>query len=75
MAARIEVPASYLAAVNGRYQTGFNPGANPLFVYLAAGYGYVIEGPSEFVLAACLPAWLGPRPIALPFTLRIPQGG
>lgn len=71
MAARIEVPAPYLAAVFGRYLTGQNDAAPPLVAYLRAGYGYAVEGP-PFVLVGVQPAWLGPRPIGLAFTLVIP---
>ena len=75
MPARIEVPASYIAAVFGRYLTGQNDGRPPIAVYAGAGYGSITEGPPVFILRGVQPAWLGPRPIALAFTVRIPNPG
>lgn len=67
--ARIEVPPGYLASVFNRYQTG--QGEPPAIqCYLVAGYGSATEGP-PFVLRGIQPAWLGPRPIALAFTVTI----
>lgn len=74
MTARIEVPPSYLAPLTGPDPT--NPvwkAPGGVFDWIRASYGSVTEGPPDFVLVAGRPLWIGPRPAALAFTLRIPN--
>lgn len=72
--ARIQVPPAYFANIVGPDPTNpiwKAPGGPGLFEYIRAEYGSVTEGP-PFVLVATRPAWLGPRPIAIPFTIVVP---
>lgn len=67
MAVRIEVPASYLRSVVGKYTSTVGDVGVP--AYLVAEYGRFDE-PAQTIYGA-IPLWLGPWPIAAAFSLYV----